>query len=62
MTSRLSTIANGKVVLCLEGGYELKSLSDCATACLETLLGKPLPLLPTKGRERAQGARMPSKQ
>ncbi|KAG9509319.1 Histone deacetylase 5, partial [Fragariocoptes setiger] len=39
MTKRLMSLADGKIVLALEGGYEIKSICDSATACLSTLLG-----------------------
>lgn len=45
MTHMLMGLANGKVLLCLEGGYSLKALPLCATNCLKALLGEPLPLL-----------------
>ncbi|KAG9086282.1 Histone deacetylase hda1 [Ceratobasidium sp. 370] len=46
MTALLSTLAGGKVVVALEGGYNLKSISDSAVAVARTLLGDPLPELP----------------
>lgn len=39
MTRQLQSLAGGRVVLVLEGGYELTSMSDAAEACLRTLLG-----------------------
>uniref|UniRef100_A0A0N4ZST2 histone deacetylase n=1 Tax=Parastrongyloides trichosuri TaxID=131310 RepID=A0A0N4ZST2_PARTI len=39
-TSELMKFANGKVVLSLEGGYELSSLPTCAESCVKALLGK----------------------
>ncbi|KPM02803.1 histone deacetylase 4-like protein [Sarcoptes scabiei] len=39
MTQQLMTLAGGKIVLALEGGYELTSICDCAQACVSALLG-----------------------
>lgn len=39
MTRQLQSLAGGRLVLVLEGGYELTSMSDAAEACLRTLLG-----------------------
>ncbi|CAH1765303.1 86_t:CDS:10 [Entrophospora sp. SA101] len=41
MTHMLKSLANGKIVLALEGGYNLNSLSNCALACVKVLLGEP---------------------
>src|SRR6266496_4864878 len=39
MMTRLTTeLARGRVILALEGGYELAPLANCATACLDQLL------------------------
>jgi hypothetical protein len=38
MTHLVTQLARGKVILALEGGYELAPLANCATACLDTLL------------------------
>jgi histone deacetylase 6 len=47
MTHLLGALAQEKLVLCLEGGYDVDALSSCAKACLRTLLdGRPT-LLPT---------------
>ncbi|CAF1318895.1 unnamed protein product [Rotaria sordida] len=43
MTNQLMKLADGKVVLVLEGGYELKALVECGTLCVEALLGRDLP-------------------
>lgn len=40
MTSELMTLANGRLVLVLEGGYDLNALAQCSKACVETLLNK----------------------
>ena len=39
MTSRLQSLAGGKVVLALEGGYALDAIAASAAACLQVLLG-----------------------
>ncbi|KAI9882668.1 MAG: histone H2A.Z [Watsoniomyces obsoletus] len=41
MTHALMGLARGKVVVCLEGGYNLDSISECALAVTKTLLGEP---------------------
>ncbi|ETV93043.1 hypothetical protein, variant 2 [Aphanomyces invadans] len=46
LTHMLSSLAGGKIVLALEGGYNLKSIAMSASACLRILLGDPVPLLP----------------
>ncbi|CAF1464813.1 unnamed protein product [Rotaria magnacalcarata] len=43
MTNQLMKLADGKVVLVLEGGYELNALAQCGKACVETLLSRELP-------------------
>jgi len=43
MTKYLSVLAEGRVILALEGGYNLKSIAECMTACGAALLGCPLP-------------------
>jgi acetoin utilization deacetylase AcuC-like enzyme len=40
MTARLAELADGKVVLALEGGYNLEAISASAAACLRVLLGE----------------------
>ncbi|XP_022648237.1 histone deacetylase 5-like isoform X6 [Varroa destructor] len=42
MTRQLMSIANGKVVLALEGGYDLPSVCDCSEAVTRALLGEEL--------------------
>jgi histone deacetylase 6 len=44
MTSRLSRMAGGRVVLALEGGYNLEAISRSAEACLRVLLGEAPPV------------------
>lgn len=38
LTKRLSQLAEGKLVMVLEGGFELKSLCDCVEISVRTLL------------------------
>ena len=45
MTQLLMGLAGGKVVLALEGGYNLRSISRSAAACVGALLGDPPPPL-----------------
>ncbi|XP_077298771.1 histone deacetylase 4 isoform X3 [Arctopsyche grandis] len=47
MTKELLQVANGKVVLALEGGYDLPAICDCAQECVRALLGdEPSPISP----------------
>ena len=41
MTSLLMGLAGGKLVLALEGGYNLRSISHSSAACVATMLGDP---------------------
>ena len=41
MTHMLMSLADGKVVTCLEGGYNLESIARSATAVARTLMGEP---------------------
>ncbi|KAF9793272.1 hypothetical protein BJ322DRAFT_114657 [Thelephora terrestris] len=43
MTAMLCTLAEGRVLVALEGGYNLKSIASSAVAVTETLLGRPPP-------------------
>jgi histone deacetylase 6 len=43
MTHMLMSLAGGKLAVCLEGGYNLKAISDSAVAVAKTLLGDPPP-------------------
>ncbi|XP_073397420.1 histone deacetylase 6 isoform X1 [Dendrobates tinctorius] len=45
MTHLLMGLAGGKVVLVLEGGYNLTSISDSMSMCTRTLLGDPPPII-----------------
>lgn len=40
MTRKLMSLADGKVVLVLEGGYELNALAECGKLCIEALLNR----------------------
>jgi histone deacetylase 6 len=41
MTHMLMRLANGKVAVCLEGGYNFKAISKSALAVTKTLMGEP---------------------
>ncbi|KAI9689327.1 MAG: Histone deacetylase hda1 [Bathelium mastoideum] len=41
MTHMLMSLANGKVAVCLEGGYNLRSIAKSALAVTRTLMGEP---------------------
>ncbi|CAF1064310.1 unnamed protein product [Adineta ricciae] len=43
MTKELMNFSNGKVVLVLEGGYELNALAECGKLCIEALLNRQIP-------------------
>jgi acetoin utilization deacetylase AcuC-like enzyme len=45
MTAQLSTLAGGKIVVALEGGYNLRAISRSAAASLRVLLGDSPPTL-----------------
>ncbi|XP_043492900.1 histone deacetylase 6 isoform X2 [Polistes fuscatus] len=45
LTHWLSSLANGRVILSLEGGYNINSISHSMAICTKALLGDPLPLL-----------------
>ncbi|PYQ35680.1 MAG: histone deacetylase, partial [Acidobacteria bacterium] len=40
MTERVASLAGGRVVLALEGGYNLEAVAAAAAACTRTLLGE----------------------
>lgn len=45
MTQQLLNLADGRVVLALEGGYDLPSICDAAQECVRALLGDdPTPI------------------
>lgn len=43
MTHMLTALAGGKIVIALEGGYNLSSISASMAACVGVLLGDPVP-------------------
>lgn len=45
MTSQMMTLASGKVVLVLEGGYDLPSICDASESCMQALLGEEVSVL-----------------
>lgn len=49
MTHMLMSLANGKVAVCLEGGYNLQAISNSALAVARTLMGEPPPQLDLPG-------------
>lgn len=46
MTHMLMSLAEGKVAVCLEGGYNLRAISKSALAVARTLMGEPPERLP----------------
>ena len=40
MTRELMSLADGKLVLALEGGYELSSICDATEMCIKALMGE----------------------
>lgn len=50
-THLLSSLANGKIILCFEGGYSANSIAHAMTMCTKALLGDPLPVLTTGENE-----------
>lgn len=48
-TQWLSALAGGRIILCLEGGYNVNSVSYAMTMCTKALLGDPLPALQLGG-------------
>lgn len=49
-TGWLSTLANGKIILLLEGGYNVNSISHSMVMCAKSLLTDPLPSLQISSR------------
>ncbi|XP_006876753.1 PREDICTED: histone deacetylase 6 [Chrysochloris asiatica] len=45
LTHLLMGLAGGKLILCLEGGYNCQALAEGVSASLHTLLGDPCPML-----------------
>lgn len=56
MTHMLMSLANGKVAVCLEGGYNLKAISKSALEVARTLMGEPPPKMeiPPINKQAAQ--------
>ncbi|XP_055712134.1 histone deacetylase 6 isoform X2 [Phlebotomus papatasi] len=50
-THWLSSLANGRVIICLEGGYNVNSIAYAMTMCSKALLGDPLPPLDICNRD-----------
>ncbi|XP_055682363.1 histone deacetylase 6 isoform X4 [Lutzomyia longipalpis] len=50
-THWLASLANGRLIICLEGGYNVNSISYAMTMCSKALLGDPLPPLDGCRRE-----------
>ena len=47
MTRQLMELAGGKVIMALEGGYDLPSICDASHECVRALLGdEPTPIRP----------------
>uniref|UniRef100_A0A182FMG5 Uncharacterized protein n=1 Tax=Anopheles albimanus TaxID=7167 RepID=A0A182FMG5_ANOAL len=44
-TQWLSSLAGGRVIICLEGGYNVNTISHAMAMCAKALLGDPLPML-----------------
>lgn len=42
MTNLLKGLAGGRIILCLEGGYNTRSISYAMTMCTKALLGDPI--------------------
>ena len=43
LTERVLSLAEGRAVLALEGGYNLEAIGAAAAACGRVLLGEPAP-------------------
>ena len=43
MTRELMSLAGGKIILVLEGGYDLTAICDCSEMCVMALLDEELP-------------------
>lgn len=48
MTHMLSSLANGRIIVALEGGYNLTAIAYSMTLCTKALLGDPIPPLQLK--------------
>ncbi|POY71533.1 hypothetical protein BMF94_5454 [Rhodotorula taiwanensis] len=49
MTHMLSALAGGKLLLALEGGYNVNSIAESAYACVKVIVGDELPAMPSLG-------------
>lgn len=49
-TAWLTSLAAGRVVVCLEGGYNVNSVAYAMTMCTKALLGDPMPPIQTHGK------------
>ncbi len=58
MTMRLQELSGGRLVLALEGGYNLTAIARAADACLRVLLGEDPPEEGPAGEPSVQGARV----
>lgn len=56
LTHWLSSLANGRVILTLEGGYNVNSISHAMTMCTKALLGDPLPRMDLMGQSPCSSA------
>jgi len=56
MTHMLMSLADGKVAVCLEGGYNLAAISNSSVAVARTLMGEPPPkmVIPSINKEAAR--------
>uniref|UniRef100_A0A670JYK6 Histone deacetylase 6 n=1 Tax=Podarcis muralis TaxID=64176 RepID=A0A670JYK6_PODMU len=59
LTHLLMPLSGGKLVLSLEGGYNLQSLAEGTCAVLKALLGDPCPLLESPLTPCARGTQIP---
>ncbi|XP_066436056.1 histone deacetylase 6 isoform X2 [Eleutherodactylus coqui] len=57
MTHLLMGLAGGRLVVVLEGGYNLTSISDSMSMCTRTLLGDPPPAIPEPSAPRPAALR-----
>ena len=42
------SLAEGKVILALEGGYDKQSLCDCSEMCINALINRQTPSFPNQ--------------
>ncbi|ORY64236.1 histone deacetylase [Pseudomassariella vexata] len=61
MTHMLMSLAGGKVAVCLEGGYNLKAISQSALAVARTLMGEPPPQMEQLPRIEKEAAKVLAK-